>query len=262
MKEPQKHSRTLMIVPTLGERIDLLRQTLESFNDQGQFKPDVIIVCPPKNKAARDLATEFGADVADDPRSLSGALNVGIAQAKPWHEFITWLGDDDLLRPDSLEASLTTLDKNPEAVIAYGFCDYIEDDGKLLFTNRSGRLAPWLLSWGPNLIPLPGMVYRLSALQKAGDFDINLKYAMDLDMLLRLRKLGKFVNTGQTLAAFRWHSSSTTVANREASLSEAEMIKRRYLHKALHSVAPLWEKPVRIATKLASKRVNAIAKRK
>jgi GT2 family glycosyltransferase len=113
------------------------------------------------------------------------------------------------------------------------------------------------MSWGPNLVPLPGILYRHSAIQKAGDFDESLKYAMDLDMLLRLRKLGNFVCTGKTLAAFRWHTTSTTVANRQASLDEAARIKSRYLPKALRPLAPVWEIPVQLATKLAAKRVSA-----
>ena len=257
-----KKARTLMIVPTLGVRLDPRTLTLDSFDKkyQGDFTPDVIVVVPLKNKEAVALAKEYGAEVADDPRSLSGAINVGIQHAKPHHEFITWMGDDDLLRPSSLEASVTALDKNPKAVLAYGFCDYIEDDGKLVYTNRAGKIAEWIMRWGPNLVPLPGMLYRRSILEKAGDFNVDLKYAMDLDMLLRLRKFGPFVNTKKTLAAFRWHSSSTTVANRVASMKEAEQIKRNYMHKSLHIFAPLWERPVRAATMAASKRVSKKAK--
>lgn len=261
-KTAKTPARVLMIVPTLGKRIDLLEQTLESFEDQGSFKPDVILVCPAKSSEARDLARKFGASVADDPGTLSGAINVGVSMAKPHHEYITWLGDDDLLRPYSLAVSVPTLDKNPSAVLAYGYCDYIEDDGKLILTSRAGKLAPWIMTWGPNLVPLPGMVYRLSALKKAGEFNTSLKYAMDLDMLLRLRKFGSFINTKKTLAAFRWHSSSTTVANRIASLNEAEMIKRQYLSRYARPFVFLWEKPVRLATLLASRRVSALARRR
>lgn len=263
MPQPAKQTNTnvLMIVPTLGQRLDLLQQTLESFNEQGDYRPDVVLVCPAKKKAIHSLAARFGAETADDPGTLSGAINVGIERAKPHHAYITWLGDDDLLRPGSLAASVTALETHPQAVLAFGYCDYIEDDGKLIFTSRAGKLAPWIMRWGPNLVPLPGMLYRRSALLKAGNFDTSLKYAMDLDMLLRLRTLGTFINTRKILAAFRWHSSSTTVANRIASLNEAEMIKRRYLPRVVKKFAPLWERPVRLATIVAAKRVSAKARK-
>ena len=255
-------SRVLVVLPTLGQRPTLLRQTLESLVSQQKQALDIILVCPRKSRTTHKLAREFGAALADDPGGLSAAVNVGIAHAKPHHEYITWIGDDDLLTPGSLAATTRALDANPHTVLAFGYCEYIDDTGQHLFTSKAGRLAPWLMTWGPNLVPLPGILFRLSALQAAGDFDPSLKYVMDLDMLLRLRKQGKFFNTQQTVAAFRWHSSSTTVANRTASLDEAEMVKRRYLPKPLRLFAPIWEKPVRFATSLAARRVNALARSK
>jgi len=248
-----------MVIPTLGERIDLLRQTLQSIVDQGASTPDIIVVCPKKALEARALAAEFGADVADDPGGISAAVNVGFALAKQRHIYATWMGDDDLLRSNSLASTTAALDANPKAVVAFGFCDYIDDKNNILFTNRAGWYAPWLMTWGPDLVPLPGILFRLSAVQQAGGFDEALKYAMDLDVLLKLRKMGRFVNTKKTLAAFRWHPDSTTVANRTASLNEAEMVKRRRLSKPLQILAPLWEGPIRAATRMAARRVNALA---
>lgn len=251
-----KGSSVLMVVPTLGQRLDHLKKTLESLTSQATYKPDVVIVCPLNNKPVVALAKEFNAQAAADPGSLSGALNVGFKLAKPSHRFAGWLGDDDLLRPDSLKISVQALEGNSKAVIAFGSCDYIDEDDIVLFTSNAGKLGPLLMSWGPNLVPLPGTLYRFDALRKAGDFDPTLKYAMDLDMLLRLRKLGSLISTGATLGAFRWHTTSTTVANRQASLREAERVKRRYLPAYLKPVAPIWELPVQLATTLAVKRVN------
>jgi GT2 family glycosyltransferase len=253
-------SSVLMVVPTLGDRIDLLKETLGSIRSQKPVSPDLIVVCPARNTEAREVAAEFGAEWADDPRGLSAAVNVGFALAKPHHQYLTWMGDDDLLRPGSSATSAAALNANPKAVLAYGYCDYVDDNGAVIFTSRAGRLAPWIMTWGPNLVPLPGMMFRRSALEQVGGFDESLKYAMDLDVLLKLRKLGPFVNTQQTLAAFRWHPASTTVANRNASLDEAEAIKRRHLPRALRPIAPIWEFPVRLATKQAVKRVNARAR--
>lgn len=249
------NSRILVVLPTLGERQELLKETLESIISQSE-KPDIVIVCPKDNKQTLKLAKQVGAIVVDDPGSLSEAVNSGIEAANENHEFISWIGDDDLLTPDSLKTTAASLDSNPNAVLAYGYCEYIDNKGKKLFTSRAGNFAPWLMTWGPNLVPLPGILFRKSALLKTSGFDPSLKYSMDLDMLLKLRKHGQFVNTHKTLAAFRWHSDSTTVANRNASLKEAEYVKRRYLSPILRPIAFLWELPVKWATKLAAKRVN------
>lgn len=254
-------ARTLVVIPTLGLRLDLLRLTLQSIMSQAPIPFDIIMIYPLKNKEARAIADEFKAISVEDPGSISSALNAGIAQAKPWHEFISWIGDDDLIAPNSFKTCITALDNEPTATLAYGYCDYINSDGEKIFTSSAGNLAPWLMTWGPNLVPCPGILFRLSSLKKAGKFDVNNKYSMDLDMLLRLRKIGKFINTKTTLASFRWHPSSTTVANRKASLREAELVKRKYLPKYLRPIAPIWEMPVRLATIVAARRVNLLAKK-
>lgn len=250
----------LVLVPTLGQRPEFLKSTIESIKAQNYKSADILIVCPARSAKTHKIAKEYGCKTADDPGTgLSAALNVGLDLAKRKYKYLAWIGDDDLLRPSSFETTISALESNAKAAVAYGYCDYIDDTGRVLFTNRTGRFAPWIMTWGPNLVPEPGILFRITALTKAGKFDESNKYSMDLDMLLRLRKIGPFVNTKATLAAFRWHESSTTVSNRKAVLDETEKVKRKYLPNLARFFAPLWEKPVRIATNLASKRVTKLA---
>ena len=256
-----ERARVLLVIPTLGRRPESLRQTLRSIADQRPHRADVVVVCPPDATEALALAAEFGALVADDPGGLSAAVNVGLSVARPWHEYANWIGDDDLLTPGALATAVLALDEDPDAVLAFGYCDYIDDAGRRLFTSRAGRFAPWLMTWGPDLVPQPGALFRLSAVREVGVLDEALDYAMDLDLWLRLRRHGRLVNTRTTLSSFRWHPGSTTVANRTPSLAESELVKRRYLSPARRRLAPLWEMPVRGATRLAARRVDRLAVR-
>ena len=259
-KNPKLTGKVMVVLPTLGDRIELLKETFQSLSIQDSQILDIVVVCPKKSVEARKLAVKFGAVLVDDPGGLSAALNEGFKLLQPNHQYACWLGDDDLLSPNSLSVTVPLMDANPSAVIIFGHCDYIDDAGKLIFTNKANRLAPWLMSWGPNLVPLMGMLYRVDALKKAGEFNPDNKYSMDLDMLLRMKKMGKFINTDQVLGSFRWHPSSTTVANRTKSLNEAKLVKRNYLPRILKPFAPLWELPVGVATQIAAKRVSKMAK--
>lgn len=254
----RNNSRVLVTLPTLGDRIDLLEKTLISITSQKNIKVDILLVFPGNQKKVYQLAKKYKTLIAEDPGTLSGALNVGINKLQPNHDYFGWLGDDDLLYEDSLSITSELLDSNPESVLAYGACDYIDSKSVKIYTNRSSRFAPWIINWGPNIIPLPGMLYRSNALKKAGYFDTKLSYAMDLDMLLRLKKQGKFIYTNKTLAAFRWHANSTTVANRQKSLKEAKIIKKRNLPKYLSYFSSLWEIPVALATTFATYRLNRL----
>jgi GT2 family glycosyltransferase len=253
--------RVLVVLPTLGKRNDLLRQTLKSIASQKPITLDIVMIFPLKNQETKKLAKEYGAIMVDDPGGMSKAVNAGIAMAKPWHEYITWIGDDDYLKPGSLKTTAAALDSDNKAVVAFGYCEYINEDGKHIFTSRAGRFAPWVMRWGPNLVPMPGLLLRKSALEFAGIFDPKNKYSMDLDMLLRLRKQGKFINTRKVLAAFRWHANSQTVSNRDVVIKETEAVKRKYLPRPLQIISPIWHRPVRLATKIAARRVTAIANR-
>lgn len=255
--DPSPH--VLIVIPTLGQRPVLLEQTLASITGQRRTRADIVVVVPVDAHEAREQAIAAGARVADDPGGMTAAINLGWSFAGPQHRYVNWIGDDDLLAEDALSTASDALDADPGAVVAFGYCDYIDDSGRLLWTSKAGRLAPWLMTWGPDLVPQPGALFRLATVREVGWLDPTLKYAMDLDLLLRLRARGRFINTGRTLSSFRWHPESITVANRTASLNESEMVKRRYLTASQRRVAVLWEKPVRLATRIAARRLNRIA---
>ena len=250
--------RVLIVIPTLGRRPELFALTLRSILAQTSEPADVVVVLPTGATEVRALSAAAGARLVDDPGGMSAAINAGLALAGPGHIYGNWIGDDDLLTPGSLVTSAGALDDAPSATVAFGYCDYIDGEGRRLFTSKAGRLAPWLMTWGPDLVPQPGALFRLTAVREVGLIDPSLSYAMDLDLLLRLRRLGPFVNTRTVLSSFRWHASSTTVANRTPSLEESELVKRRYLSPWQQRLAPLWEGPVRLATRLAARRVSGL----
>lgn len=252
-------SRILIVVPTLGRRIELLEQALRSIVDQPGERADIVMVVPSEAAEARACGLAAGAKICDDPGGLSAAINLGLAQACPNHTYGSWLNDDDLLAPGALQIATKALDNAPRAVLVFGYCDYIDELGRKIFTSRVGRLAPWLMTWGPDLVPQPGSMFRLEAFSRVGGLDTSLEFAMDLDLFLRMRRLGRILNTGRKLGAFRWHSTSMTVASRSRSLDESAEVKRRYLTPCIRLAAPLWEGPVRVATRIAAWRANSLS---
>jgi glycosyltransferase involved in cell wall biosynthesis len=251
----------LVVVPTLGERPDTLAESLASVRAQQGVDTRLVVVVPVDAAESRAIAGEHGATVVDDPkRGLSAAVNAGIA-ARDGEGYYAWLGDDDLLSPGGLLRLARMLDDDPSAVVAYGACTYIDDQGRTVTVSRAGDLASRILGWGPDLVPQPASLTRLEALVAAGEYDETLRFAMDLDMFLRLKRRGAFLSTKEETAAFRWHADSLTVANRGLSLAESEKVKRRYLPPRVRPLSPLWDVPVRVATRVAARQVNARARK-
>lgn len=256
-----RRGRVLAVLPTLGDRVDTLGPALKSLREQrGGTDCTIVVVAPPAAEEARRLARAYDAVVVDDPRrGLSAAVNAGIAAADG-EEFFAWIGDDDAMLPDGLSTLMDLLESSPGAVVAYGGCDYMDDTDRVFAVSRLGPLATHVLAWGPDLIPQPASLTRLDALRAAGDFDESLRFVMDLDMFLRLRRLGRFVSTRRSVARYRWHPDALTVANRGSSIDEAEMVKRRHLPARLRPLAPVWELPVRLAITLVSRRLSTRAR--
>ena len=244
---------------TLGKRPEFLHQTLRTIREQ-EIAADVVMVAPLDAPGISDTAHEFGATLLADPGSLPQAINMGMTARSPWHDYVNWLNDDDLLEPGSLSATVAALDAHKAATVAYGACRYIDTQGEELWVSRAGPWASRVLGWGPDLIPQPGMLIRASAWDQVGGLDTSFDLAFDLDLLLKLKKIGPLVDTRTTVSSFRWHADSLTVDDRDKNISESERAKRAALSPTVRKLAWLWEPPVRIATRIAAREVQRRAR--
>ena len=249
--------KVLVVLPTLGTRNERLRKALSSISEQRtEVEITVALVAPVEASEARKMGTEFGAVLVDDPGcGMSAAMNAGRTIATTETATI-WLGDDDAYEPGGLAKLYRELMRDPGTVVAYGACRYVDDSGQELWVSQAGALASKLIAFGPNLIPHPAAMIRLEALDSIGGYDESLRFVMDLDVFLRLRKLGRFVSTKTPVARFGWHGTSLTVAGRRDSEKEARMVKLRHLPGMLRPISGLWEWPVSWASRFAAKELT------
>lgn len=250
-----KPARVLLIVATLGQRPAFLAQTIESIRAQS-VPVDLVIVGPIENQDLRDTSANQNVPLLADPGSLPEAINLGATQIRDHHEFVNWLNDDDLLEPNTLHTVMEALDTNPTASVAFGHCRYIDAEGKELWVSKAGKLAPLILPWGPDLVPQPGMLVRSSAWKRVNGIDPSYSLAFDLDLLLRLKKIGPLIAVNHIVSSFRWHPDSLTVDDRTKNLKESEQAKRNALPSALKPISQMWDVPVRWAIRRAAKRVS------
>jgi len=260
MSEPGL-ARVLLVIATLGQRPEYLEQTIASIKDQ-LIPVDLVLVAPIGNQHVQDLAATMEIPLLPDPGSLPEAINAGAAALKPQHDYINWLNDDDLLDPNNIHKVVAALDNNPKASVAFGHCRYIDTQGQELWVSRTGKLAPLVLPWGPDLIPQPGMLVRVSDWKKVEGVDPSYSLAFDLDLLLKLKKVGLLIAVPEIVSSFRWHPDSLTVDDRTRNLVESERAKRSALPQAVRALTPLWDYPMRVAIRFAAKRVTKKAQKK
>lgn len=132
------------------------------------------------------------------------------------------LPHDDLLHPHCLQQQVQALSSPDAADVALTFCprDVIGPDGRVLLRHRGwpggrpGRadratLLSACLRQGTNVIGEPGAVlFRRSAAQAVGGFDMRHPYVIDLDYWFRLLAQGPAWYIPVPLASFRvWQGS-------------------------------------------------------
>ena len=229
-----------IVVPTLGTRPDFLNQALSSIRAAGECH--IIVVAPEPESIRKHYSEKLFDSVIEDPKSgLPQAINAGMRSMPTSIKYVNWLGDDDLLAPNCLTTTSQTLENSPTTVCVYGMCSYIGPDGETLWVNKSGNYAKWLMRVGPQLIPQPGSLFTLKAFNEVGGLNTNYKWAFDLDLLLKLSRIGRLQFVPETLSSFRWHDGSLSVGGRQGSVIEASKIRRAYLPKALRGLSPVWE---------------------
>jgi GT2 family glycosyltransferase len=95
----------------------------------------------------------------------------------------------------------------------------------------------------PGLIKSEACLFRLDAVRQVGGLDESLVYAMDLDLILRLRQQGPALRCKGASGRFCLHPGSLTIRNRMASFDEAQRVQRRsadaLVKRALPVLQPL-----------------------
>jgi len=249
-----------IVVPTLGSRPQFLIECLQSIRDASNA---YVLVVAPKSADLSHVESLGLVDsrVEDPGTGLPVAINFGIKSLPQSIKYLNWLGDDDKLLAGALESTLEVLTTDYEASYVYGGCNYIDENGRILLTNHSGKWAQLLMRIGPDLIPQPGALIRRSCFEQIGGLNTSYGWAFDLEMFIQLSKVGKGRFLDRVLAEFRWHEGSLTVGSRSGSSKESKEIRRNHLPAVLKPITPLWEVPFRLAGYFATSWLSITAKK-
>jgi hypothetical protein len=239
-----------VIVPTIGERAQYLGSSLKSIRQAGD---SYIVLVGRKDFDAAPYQKAGLVDLYVDEiqTSVPNKINQGFKALPENIEYITWIGDDDLLAPGSLGVAVSVLDMPDKPVLVFGHCQYIDSEGNDVLVKRSGGWAVPLLRFGPQLIPQPSAVFRRDAFEKTGGLSDKFQFAFDFDLFLKLTKLGKVVFVDQVLSSHRWHATSLTYSRRWESVKEASAVRVSNLSPLLRALSLFWEVPMMLITYFA-----------
>ena len=200
-----------IVIPTRNRR-SLLAETIDSILAQTLPDWELIVV----DDASEDDTFPYVSGLGD-PRvrairleqhaERSAARNIGLDLARG--EFILFLDDDDLLIESGLQTHIDAFAGHPAAIASVGNVVQFDERGNLLlmkFVRRRQARNVWpdvLFGWGPTC---GRSVFRTAVVKSVGGWDTTYNILEDLELWLRLTRLGPVVLSPETVYRYRVHS--------------------------------------------------------
>jgi glycosyltransferase involved in cell wall biosynthesis len=179
---------------------------------------DMIAAYPGNKRVLRDVGG-----------GISRAMNQGIAAARG--QYVAHLHSDDYYAADDVLAVVAERFDRDQVDWVFGTVQVLKD-GALVPPHALLPFSYRSFAAGRAWVAHPAVFVRRSAFDRVGVFDERLKYAMDVDLWLRLGRVARPATVDRALTIFREHAGSVSSANKIKARQEEFQVRKRYLRQA------------------------------
>ncbi|MEL7354089.1 MAG: glycosyltransferase [Cyanobacteria bacterium J06560_5] len=157
---------------------------------------------------------------------LTLLLNEGLKKAKG--EFIARMDSDDISEPSRFKAQICFLQQHPDYVAVGSEILRIDPGGLPIgiqgkLENHEDIVHAFLGGKGGAIIH-PSAMFKRLAIKEIGGYRPDCEPAEDLDLFIRLSKVGRLANLPQVLMKYRLHFKRTTDLRRQEQLQKVKLI--------------------------------------
>ncbi|GAB3473771.1 hypothetical protein GCM10027321_47430 [Massilia terrae] len=160
---------------------------------------------------------------------ISRAMNQGIEAARG--RYIAHLHSDDYYASDDVLATVADRFEQDRVDWVFGKVQVLKD-GRLVPPYPTVPYSYRAFASGRAFVAHPAVFLRRAVFERVGMFDEQLKYAMDIDLWLRLGRVARPAAIDRPLTIFRDHAGSVSSANKIKARMEEFQVRRRYLRQA------------------------------
>jgi len=224
-----------IIIPIFNTKIEYFDDCLNSIANQNvKFNIELIVVDDgsesiyyEKYKNLLENLENYNSNIncilhrLDKNYGLSYALHIAVELCT--NEIIFRMDSDDIMSPHRLSIQWNFMNVNDDYVLCSGDMRLFKNIGdKIQYLDRTNH--PEIVTWEffKNRILIPDHWYtnhamfcfRKSAIIKIGNYDKNLKYAEDLDLITRiLKNYGKICNIKTNKVMYLYRQVETSLTN-------------------------------------------------
>lgn len=159
--------------------------------------------------------------ISEPDKGQSDAINKGFSKATG--DFICWINSDDVLYPDFIARRIREFGQHPDVDMIYGDVDQGEDWNSRII--RKGWQTDFSSIIKECYIPTnqQSAIWKKEVLTKVGSLDPRWQVLLDFDFFLRITKDCSIKYFPGSVAYFRNHSDSKSIAHKEKWIDELEV---------------------------------------
>ena len=213
------------IVPTLNSA-PTLEFTLLSLLSQRDIPIEVIVADSGSSDGTLEICRRWSVKIIyAEPGNMYRAINAGLRQSKS--RWFAYLNSDDLVYTDTY-SRLISLGESLKADIVYGNCDYIDWQGRFVYSFSAAKPDELLSLFRLSTMGFAQQtaIFRREVYEKQSGFDESFRFRADADFYIRALKLGlKFARLeGPSVACFRLHGNQFSNQYSEVDSMEASKL--------------------------------------
>jgi glycosyltransferase involved in cell wall biosynthesis len=194
-----------VIIPTRS-RPDLLPRSVASAMRAGSDVGVIVVDDASRDETASVCKALSGIHYVrlDSNRGIAGARNAGLRVSTS--DYVSFLDDDDLRLPNSIDAQVELLEAQPEAGMIYGAALYGDEHcepkgGSYPDDYPQGDIFWQLMEW--NFVPCPTVIFRRACLDRVGLLDESAAGVDDWDLWVRIAELYRVIAIETPVAIWR-----------------------------------------------------------
>ncbi|HTY22857.1 MAG TPA: glycosyltransferase family 2 protein [Desulfomonilaceae bacterium] len=219
------------VITPAYNRASFLGETIESVLSQDYPCIEYIVLDDGSKDNTRDVLVKYGDRIRWESHVNMGearTVNRGFEMAKG--EILCVVNSDDPLFPGAVSTAVAFMQSRPEILVAYPDWDYIAPDSQSLGHVQVPEYDFLFMVAHHKCIVGPGAFIRRKAVELIGGRDPAFKYVGDFEFWLRLALKGPFGRIPKTLATFRIHPTSASLAMKSAEMAREDirMIRKFY----------------------------------
>jgi len=150
--------------------------------------------------------------VSEKDRGHADALNKGFSRASG--EILAWLNSDDVYTtPGAVSAAVKQLVEHPEVGMVYAGANLTDHSGQVIGSFPARQTSYKAMLRGSVHIPQATTFFRADLYRDVGPLSLDLFFAFDYDLWVKLAKVSHVLYIPDVWANFRLHEAGKSVVN-------------------------------------------------